>query len=263
MFTQLTGRQGTELLASVATARLRRFRRAAPGGQHGVVLAMYVLDAEVSSRLHTCTRALELLLREGVHAALARTYGSRWFENRTLRAALDPRVVAGIDDALAHLGQRSNGIPSPGKVVAELMLGTWVQMLDRGVRDQQAGAVWPTVRSAFENDQPASARSRTEIHTLARRFQWARNRVNHCEPVIFGFPQLGQRTPDGRSRRLTPQQLLDDLRQLAACLNPVVGDWMSEWGRIDQLLGERTAQLALDAVASDQRVSLEGRRSSN
>ena len=93
------------------------------------------------------------------------------------------------------------------------MFGTWVNLLDTGARGNYEADLWrPAISGSFQADQPTAPHPRAQVHALVKRMNWARNRVNHCEPVIFGFPRKGQITAQGVRLRTTPHQLLADAR---------------------------------------------------
>jgi hypothetical protein len=113
---------------------------------------------------------------------------------------------------------------------------------------------------AFQTDLAAQSHTRAEVYALAQRLVWARNRVFHCEPVVFGFPLPGFRTADGRARRATPHQILDDVRGLTGMMSQVAGDWLASWTRIDQLLADPLVDAALTYMDTRSRLAMEGRR---
>jgi hypothetical protein len=70
------------ILASLAGDRLRRFRQAVPSGRHRDILEMYLVDAQLVSHFHATLRAVEVLMREQMHRALASAHsGPRWFDD--------------------------------------------------------------------------------------------------------------------------------------------------------------------------------------
>lgn len=206
-------------------------------------------------------RVVEVLLRETMHLALSAGFGVRWFDTPAFRSALDTRALTAVDGAV-QAARPGKGTPPVGAVVAQLMLGTWVQILAPGVRRLQERLIWqPVLASAFQHATTSSqVRTRAQVFELAQRLNWARNRVNHCEPVVFGFPLPGQINTTGQRRRATPQQILDDIRTLAAAMNGSVATWLDAWVELDQLLADTRVAAALALKARDPGISLEGRR---
>jgi hypothetical protein len=249
------------ILASLARERLSQFRRAVPDGRNRDVLELYLIDSELASQFHAEFRVVEVLLRETMHRALSGGFGARWFSDSKFRAALDPRTCAAIEEAV-RAARSGTSTPPAGSVVAGIMLGTWVQLLAPGARRRQDAAIWkPVLATAFQRDLASGkTRTRIEVFELAQRVNWARNRVNHCEPVVFGFPLPGQLTADGERRRATPHQILDDTKALTAAMNLSVEEWLNIWANIDQLLADPRVASALAFKARDKGISLEGRR---
>lgn len=141
----------------------------------------------------------------------------RWFVEQT--HLLDEDVSGQVDTALRKVGRNA----PDGKVVAQLMLGTWVALLGRGgsradgTRARYVADLWGSAISAAF---PAS--SRGDVHRLAMRLNWARNRINHCEPVVFGFPQPGLGRPGVQVRR-SPVRVLEDARILTTLVDARLG----------------------------------------
>lgn len=238
------------LVRSLAPVRLRRFRSAVGGAERAAV-ELYLLDAQMASHLHATVRFVEVALREHIHRALTAVFGERWFV--TERDRFDEDVLEQLGEAIEKVGQRAPA----GGVVAQLMFGTWVSLLGRGGRRPDgakaafASTVWqPALQQAF----PRS--TRRDVHRLAMRLNWARNRINHCEPVVFGFPQPGT-GQDGMQIRRSPRLVLEDARELAEHLDSDLSDWLRRWNAVTALVGDPRAAAALDHVASDPHVALE------
>ncbi|WIB26242.1 hypothetical protein [Curtobacterium sp. MCSS17_015] len=238
------------LIASLAPARLRRFR-AAVGGADRAAVELALVDASLASHLHAVLRFLEVALREHLHRALTAHFGPRWFE--TQRDSFDEDLLRQVETAITRVGVGAQ----PGQVVAQLMLGAWVAVLGRGGRRPDGTkasyteTLWePALSPAFPG------RTRREVHRIALRLNWARNRINHCEPVVFGFPQPGI-VSEGRQLRRSPGRILEDARMLTAALSPELGAWTRRWDAVDTLVQDERALSALDHIATDRRVSLE------
>lgn len=238
------------LIASLAPARLRRFR-AAVGGADRAAVELALVDASLASHFHAVLRLVEVALREHLHRSLAAKFGHRWFENQ--RDAFDEDLLGQVEAAIARVGVGAQ----PGQVVAQLMLGTWVAVLGRGGRRPDgtkasySESFWePALGVAFPG------RTRREVHRLALRLNWARNRINHCEPIVFGFPQPGVGS-EGRQLRRSPAMVLEDARTLTTAVSPELGRWVRRWDAVDALLEDERAQAALDHIATDRHVTLE------
>lgn len=244
------------LIASLAPPRLQRFR-AVFGGRDRDAVALYLLDAELASHLHAALRFVEVALREAMHRALARRYGRRWFD--THAHLLDEPTRRQIGEATRVVGPRA----PEGKVVAQLMLGTWVRLLDRGGTLASGGRadyerdLWrPALSTAFTTPGGGGP-TRQQAHALAQRVNWARNRINHCEPVVFGFPQPGQSGHAGTQVRRSPVLLLRDLHGLLGHLDTDLADWLRSWGDLNTLVAHPHIQLSLAHAATWKRVTVQ------
>lgn len=248
MIPQLDLAQQQAFIRSLAPARLTKFR-AVFGGRDRDAVELYLLDAALVSHLHAVTRTVEVALREAMHGALTAQYGPRWYNSQA--SHLDNRTLKMISEAKQKLEYK----PAPGKVVAQLMLGAWVSLLDRGgtlkagSRADYEAHLWdPAVRSVFSRGGLSPTRS--DIHGLAQSINWARNRINHCEPVVFGFPQLGQSGTSKVQDRHSPARVLEDMRQLTHHLDPTLGAWLAQPSAVDVLIADSKAQLALNYAKS-------------
>jgi hypothetical protein len=237
------------LIQSIAPVRLRRFR-SATGGADRAAVELYVVDAQLSSHLHASLRLVEITLREHLHRALTAKFGERWFELQ--RDVFDEETRGQIDDAIRKVGPKAPA----GKVVAQLMLGTWVNLLGRGAHKpdgEKAQYVRDLWEPALEAYFPSGTRK--QIHGLAHGLNSARNRINHCEPVVFGFPQPGM-GEGGIQIRRAPRLILSDMRTLLGYMHPRLQGWTTRWAEVDELLGHELIEPALDVVDRDPKVDL-------
>lgn len=243
MIPQLDLVQQRAFIRSLAPARLAKFRAVFNGRDRDAV-ELYLIDSALVSHLHAVARTVEVALREAMHAALTAQYGPRWYNSQA--SYLDNRTLKMISEAR----QKLDRTPAPGKMVAQLMMGAWVSLLDRGGTLRAGGRadyearLWnPALSSVFSHG--ASSPTRSEIHGLAQSINWARNRINHCEPVVFGFPQLGQSGTSGVQGRHSPARVLDDMRRIARHIDPSLGAWLAQPAQVDSLIADGKAQLAL------------------
>lgn len=249
MIPQPTLDEQRALIRSLAPARLRRFRAATNGDRDAITL--YLLDAQIASHMHATVRLVEVALREHLHRAMTQAFGERWFV--TQRALFDEDLCDKIDDALAGVGDRAPA----GKVIAQLMFGSWASLLGRGGSKEDGtsaryiATIWePALSSAFQNV------TRGELRRAAMSLNWARNRISHCEPVVFGFPQPGLGS-NGLQVRRAPHLVLEDARAFAAHLDHDLSLWLRKWHEIDHLLAEPLVHTALGHIAGEAAVQLE------
>ncbi|HXH33587.1 MAG TPA: hypothetical protein VNJ54_04140 [Plantibacter sp.] len=236
------------LVTSLAKPRFRRFRAVARGSDREAV-RLYLVDAEIASELHAAARIAEVALREHIHRALAATYGDRWFQTHS--GLFDERTLDSFNEVIEKLGARA----APGKVIAQIMFGTWVSLLGKGDKKPDG------TRANYKRDLWAASLSsqfdvdRSTLHALAMRVNWARNRISHCEPVVFGLPMPGLGGPNTQIRR-SPAVIFEDIQDLAGLVNPSLSDWLGNWSDTYALFLSPLAQTALDDVARDPKITL-------
>ena len=100
-------------------------------------------------------------------------------------------------------GRSSKGTGGTGKVVADLMFGTWVLLLSKGGRsalgrriDYESNLWRPALRFCFATGSTtATGRvrrpTRDSVHTRAANLQRLRNRSAHHEPIFDGIRPPG------------------------------------------------------------------------
>ncbi|MET3960040.1 hypothetical protein ABIE52_006975 [Rhodococcus sp. OAS809] len=274
VFLQPTKLQGDALERASAKERLRPYL-AAMNGSRLQARRLYHLDMELSSHIHSQLRVTELIVRQQMHLALSGQYGPRWFDRQALTSK---SVRVGVDKAYGQLlSVRDYEIlakkrvapkdprtgkprivrrPEPGKIVAELMFGTWVQLLTKPADSDNEKKLWtPALESCFNQTvTPTSARrpvwTMDDAMKVTMSLNWARNRVNHCESVVFGFPQAGQFMPSGPGQprmqiRKSPRRIIEDCRTLVGRFDTTVESWMRTSATVDHLAADSLARTAL------------------
>jgi hypothetical protein len=247
----LTRDEQNALIRSLAPLRLRRFRAATNGDR--AALSLYLLDSQISSHMHATVRVVEVALREHLHRALTTAFDERWYISQ--RNLFDTDLCEKIDDVLADVGEKAPA----GKVVAQLMFGTWASLLGRGATKEDGtsakyiATIWePALSAAFEDADV----TRKQLRSTAMSLNWARNRISHCEPVVFGFPQPGIGQPGIQVRR-APRLVLEDARAFATYLDPGLAAWLRRWNEIDQILADPLLGAALEHIAKEDAVLLQ------
>lgn len=246
MWTKLTNAQCQALTKLTSKRRLKSYRRAMDGHEMPA-LELYVLDSQLSSLMHGYFRQIEVVLREQINQALTAEYGKFWFliDNNSTPAGLGntcrdmvARAVKDLNrEAGKYTSQSMHGI-SPDKIVAELMMGFWTKMLATPGDADHKSTIWEAGVDQVFNLRHTSNLGEWEQHdamTICQRLTWARNRVNHCESVVFGFPQKGMRH-DGKQLRLSPELILENCRLLAGRFSPELEQWMRSSDAADKLL---------------------------
>jgi hypothetical protein len=147
-------------------------------------LELYEYNVQLSEVLYGILHGLEITVRNAAHYALTASYGtSSWYDGAFLPAPtvpLSPYWRDQLTNAKAKaVIPRAPGIaPRPGKVVAELTFGFWVDLLKK----QNHWPLWVNrkLHSAFPN----ARRQRGQIHDRLKAIQLLRNRISHHEPVL-------------------------------------------------------------------------------
>lgn len=123
------------------------------------------------------------------------------------RSVLDDTTSETLAEVVRrHKKQLAKGAIGPGKVIAALMLGTWVMLLSRGGTSALGRAIdyetnlWrPALRfgfatGTFTSTGRARRPTRGAVHQRASNLQRLRNRAAHHEPIFDGIRLAGRQT---------------------------------------------------------------------
>ena len=148
-------------------------------GDRAVALQHYTRNAQLGAAFHGPLQALEVALRNAMHAQLAARYGRQWYMDPA--PGLDSHARDAIDAVLAH----RMGAPTPGQFVASMSLGFWVRLVGRGGRidggrkaDYERTLWRPALFRAFPG------RPRRTVQRRLNRLRQLRNRIAHHEPIF-------------------------------------------------------------------------------
>lgn len=201
------------LRMSMSTERMAPYLRIARGSQ-ARALRLYVRNVALGSAFLGPLQALEVTLRNSVHALMSARHGSNWYETVCLE---DPQR-RGIDTA-RRLLLREGKTESPGRVVAAASFGFWVGLFAKAYEE----SLWrPLLHQAF---QPVP--SRTVVHEQLNRLRTLRNRIAHHESI------LGRKLSDDH------QRILDILETLS----PGVSQWVRHHSRVPETLAVPLSRL--------------------
>ena len=186
---------------AVSSARLSTYRQIAQNDDHAWELYRWNIDLAAAFTSLACD--VEVALRNTLPDRLA-THFARpdWWASNDL--VLDD-ITASTLSAVVHRHRRqlAKGTVGPGKIVADLMLGTWVMLLSRGgtsalgrAIDYEAKLWRPALRFGFAIDtHTATGRprrpTRDAVHQRASNLQRLRNRAAHHEPIFNGVTAAG------------------------------------------------------------------------
>lgn len=220
----------SDLATLLSAERLGPYQQRAHERGHAT-LDLYLAGAELASSFHRDLGIVEVVLRNAMNDQLARRYGPRWWADPNL---LDHRGQQAIIKAWKD--SRSDDTTPPGRIIAQLPMGFWIQLLDLGgysgerpyrQRRYYDATMW---RAALRFAFPYSPQIREQVHGLARNVYALRNRVAHCEPVINGV-----RVPGTKIHR-SPAAIHHEIITLVAWISDPVGRWLASRSHTPALL---------------------------
>lgn len=222
----------------VPRLRFQIYTKAA-GGSLLDAARLYVLDAELRGAILERVHFVEVSLRDAFHRTLSSAYGEHWFRGR--KVILDDRTRARFSEAE---GRVSGASVTPARVIAEVSLGGWGELLDVGsTSDGRPNAL--AGRADYESDlwagrletlfRPAVA-TRQDAAAIVRRVRRLRNRVAHHESVIFGIHQPGERDPAGKQKRQATPAAIADLATLSGLFCTDAAEWLATCTHVDEHL---------------------------
>lgn len=186
---------------ALSTARLATYRAIARDDEHAWGLYRWNLDLAAAFTPLACD--VEVTLRNTIHDQMTKRFGRQdWWASTSL--VLDDITTETLATVVQrHHKKMAKGSIGPGKVVADLMLGTWVMLLSRGgtsslgrAIDYEANLWRPALRFGFATGEltpkgRVRRPTRDAVHTRVSNFQRLRNRSAHHEPIFDGVRVAG------------------------------------------------------------------------
>ncbi len=186
---------------AVSTARFATYRAIAQDDDHAWALYRWNIDLAAAFTPLACD--VEVTLRNTIHDRLSAHFGrADWWASTDL--VLDDTTNETLASVVQrHKRQLAKGTIGPGKIIADLMLGTWVMLLSRGgtsalgrAIDYEANLWRPALRFGFATGSfTATGRprrpTRDAVHLRASNLQRLRNRAAHHEPIFNGVRLAG------------------------------------------------------------------------
>jgi hypothetical protein len=149
------------------------------GGDLTAATAYYEANVIVSQCIYNSLEALEVGLRNKIHLTLAAHFNKQnWYDDLLADekyAGLQPKV----SEAKEKLRIRKEEV-IPGKMIAEFMLGFWVQMFNTEYQME----LWKPLRNVFPN-LPRENKQRHTVSQSLNKVRKLRNRIFHYEPVFW------------------------------------------------------------------------------
>lgn len=143
-------------------------------------LRLYVLNTKVSAAVMADLHYIEVAMRNKFNRELVAKYGDDWFKAEEFLVLVDKRsqdiLKKAQRDAAKHW-PKGRELP-PGKVIAELTFGFWLQLTDSRLEH----TLWvPCLHKAFN---PRKAPKRATFNQQLEKLRQLRNRVAHHEPIF-------------------------------------------------------------------------------
>ena len=155
---------------TITKERLTRYL-SATGQDVSRALELYEYNVQLSQVLYGLLHVLEVTVRNTENHALTASYGTpAWYDI----VPLSPYWKDQLSNAKAKPGVAG----TPGKVVAELTFGFWIDLL----KHSNHMALW--VDRKLYTAFPNSRRHRRLIHERLKAIQLLRNRISHHEAVL-------------------------------------------------------------------------------
>lgn len=201
----------TDVERNLSLPRLAPYRLNA--GNDAEALCLYLWNMELSQALQPALHAIEVTLRNSIHAAGVAQFGvDDWFRNPTI-LVLQNREQRMLDQAVEQLWHADNynvrrikqgldpapPLPPVGKHIAALTLGFWGNLFSTPYKRQ----LWSTIpprHNLLPLVFPHATKAQRQQHLLRQkpvRIRDFRNRVSHHEP-IWSWPA----TVDGQHREI-------------------------------------------------------------
>ena len=168
-----------QIVITLTKPRLHKYLQAT-GHHMQQALRLYILNAKVSAAFMTDLHYIEIALRNKFDQELTPKFGAEWFRNPDFLSLLTPHsqniLIKAQKDAARHWPK---GVPlPPGKVIAELTFGFWLQLTDARLEHP----LWvPVLHKAF---LPRKAPKRASFNLQLEKLRQLRNRTAHHEPIF-------------------------------------------------------------------------------
>ena len=171
---------------AISSERLRPYRRS-PQEADVAVHARYLWNVALSEALYPPLQALEVALRNGIHAAATGAFGSAtWFHQRLSDQVpvLQPDQRAQVARTTIDLTRRlapQGRVATPGDVVASLPFGFWTTLFSS--RYEGPNLLWPRLLATVFPFIPRRMRTRRTVAGRLDQIRKLRNRAFHHEPI--------------------------------------------------------------------------------
>jgi hypothetical protein len=139
-------------------------------------IELYTLNTRISESLYIPLQALEIALRNRIHAVMTQARHERWFSDE--RFLLDANQTEQLANAIRDI-EHDGREPTPGRIVAELTFGFWTAMFGTVYED-----LWRRTLHLIANRADGKRLGRKDFTKRLTPIRMLRNRVAHHEPII-------------------------------------------------------------------------------
>lgn len=206
---------------------------------------LYVWDRDLSSAVLADIAIVEVALRNALNHALTTLHGPEWYLRDIGLDDRTRRKLAGAWDSLPKARR------TPGRLVAQLMFGFWVDLLDSGGSVGKAPQEWRVdhedlwraglagaFRGGRKEARAIGARfTRSWVHEQVQTIQVLRNRAAHHEPLLTGIPRPGQR--QSARPRFSVQDGYDTYTRVLRMIDRDLAEWVVQESRVPTQLSGR------------------------
>ena len=164
---------------TVTHERLLRYLGAAAQNISNALL-LYENNVALSEIMYGLLHGIEVSMRNAMHYCLKASYGrDDWYDVAPLSAYWRDQVNHAKDKV-----RSATGLILPGKVIAELTFGFWVDLTGKHYKN----SLWlgRKLSAAF----PQTSKPRGDIHLRLKAVQLLRNRISHHERILTSQRKL-------------------------------------------------------------------------
>jgi hypothetical protein len=192
---------------------LERFSRylAWADGDRARAIELYTLNTRISESLYIPLQALEIALRNRIHAVMTEARHVSWFSDNgfLLNVRQSEQLAKAIKDV-----EDSGRQLTPGRIVAELTFGFWTAMFGTVYED-----LWRRTLHRIGNRPNGRRLERKHFAGPLTPIRKLRNRVAHHEPIIHWSLRKHH----------------DRMLELTQWLSPAAAAWSRQLDRFDEV----------------------------
>lgn len=159
-----------------------------------MVIARYLKNIDLTRALYPSLHAFEVAFRNALSAEIVDEYGPRWYVDHDFRNWVEEKGCDALDEAIERLEDASKTLAHSDRIVAQLTLGFWVNLISRK-REQ----FWMPRLSRILPDAEPSDRNMKQMRAKFSRTHRLRNRAFHHEPLFFD-EKLGEKHKAAREQ---------------------------------------------------------------